>query len=94
MNPYDPTPTEARRDLRRWAVGRREHAATLGPAPWQAIAAEKVLDELDSLEQANAGMVVTDLDAWGVDEAANLPAVGPGINGSGEAAAPSSILGE
>ena len=64
MIPYDPTTDEARRDLRRWAAGRKQHAPALGPVPWQAIAAEKLLDELERYEQANEGMVVTSLEDW------------------------------
>ena len=61
---YDPTPAEARRDLRKWAAGRKKYAPALGPVPWQAVAAEKLIEELERYEQANEGMVVTELEDW------------------------------
>lgn len=61
---YDPTPAEARRHLRRWSAGRRKFAELGTPMPWQAIAAEKLLDELERYEEANAGMIVTELGEW------------------------------
>lgn len=62
--PYRPTPDEARRDLRRWSEGRRQHAPALGPVPWQVVAAETLLAELERRDLEERGLVVTDLAEW------------------------------
>lgn len=68
---YTPTPAEARQHLRRWVNGRRRNTPALGPLPWQVVAVEQVLDDLERAEEQVRRMVVTDLEAWTESDAAD-----------------------
>lgn len=62
---YTPTAGEARTHLRAWCT-RRERLQADGvtqPSDWIPTAVGRVLDELDRYEEANAGMVLTSLEA-------------------------------
>lgn len=61
----DYTTRQAQSRLRTWIEQRnalREAAGTSLPGDWIPVLVDKVLDRLEALEEANEGMIVTDLE--------------------------------